>query len=195
LATASRPSDAAWAGVQVLAPRDHVHPERLGDRGDLRAEPPQSDHAERRPRELRPDRVLPAALAQRAILGDDVPRQREDQRPRQLDRRGDEAVGAGHDDAQLARRLQVDRRVHAARRDQQPQLRQPLQPRSRERRPLPHRHDDVEAREPLDHRVVASDVIVEHRHLDGVAERLPRRAGERHALVVVEDRHARLHGA
>ena len=84
----------------------------------------------------------------------------------------------------------VDGRVAQPGRDEQPEVGQPLEHRSRERGPLPHGHDHVEAAQPLDQLVRIVDVVGERDDLQAGGPLDDRR---RDVLVVVEHRDAR-HG-
>jgi hypothetical protein len=81
---------------------------------------------------------------------------------------------------------QVDRGVRYHGGDQQLQLRQQPEPLGRERGPLPHRDDDVKARQLRGQVRGVGDVPVEGPDLPR-AERGPVGAGQRGVLVIVED--------
>ena len=96
--------------------------------------------------------------------------------------------GAGDGDAQLARRVHVDRRVRPPGRHEQLQRREPLENGAREGRSLAHGDDDLEPREPLDERGGVGDVVGEDGRRDRAREIVPRPERQRDRLVVVEDR-------
>ena len=100
----------------------------------------------------------------------------------------DPARAAYGDPAPGAPRVQVDGRVGHAGGDQQPQLRELAQPLGVERRPLPHRHDDVERLQRVDQRFGPPDVRGEDVDLGQFPDRGPVRAGQRNLLIIIEDR-------
>ena len=106
---------------EVGAPRDRAHTERSGDGREQRSQIAEADDAERLAFEQRAETDLPAAVANRRILGRDAAGQREDEPPRELDRRGraPPTLRATHRDAQLGRRVEIDRRMVHARRHEQ----------------------------------------------------------------------------
>jgi len=180
--------------AQVRAPGDHVHLERPRHARDPAAEPPEPDEPERAARELGPDRALPAALAHAAVLLDEVALQRDDQAPRELGGRARQPAGAADGDAELPRRVHVDRGVAHAGRHEQLQIGERCEPLGRERRPLAHRDDHLEVREHVAHDAVAEQVVVEVRDLGRGLQRLPRPEAVGDALVVVEHRDLDGHG-
>ena len=113
---------------------EHAHLEADRAPGDLLADPPEAEHAERLLRELdaAPLRALPAALLERRVRLRDVARERDEQADRVLGRRDDVRLGRVRDDDPAARRrldvdvvdphsraadhLQVRRRARSARR-------------------------------------------------------------------------------
>src|SRR6516162_9614221 len=70
----------------MLAPREHLHAERPPDRRHLPSDVPQPYDAQRPAAQPEPDRPLPAALPDPAVLLRHAPDQRQDQRPGQLGR-------------------------------------------------------------------------------------------------------------
>jgi hypothetical protein len=98
-----------------------------------------------------------------------------------------------HRDPVRRRRLQVDRGVHHARGDQQPQRRQLTKSRRVEEGPFPHRHDDVVRLEHADQRLGPLDVLGEHVDVGQRAHRGPVRTGQGNPLIVIQDRDP--HGA
>ena len=97
-------------GGQVLAPGDHLHPERPRRADHRRAEMAEPGEPERRAAEVGRQVGLPAARPDRAILDRDSLEHRQDQRPGHLGRARDatagrrrHAAGAGDDDAATAR--------------------------------------------------------------------------------------------
>ena len=118
-------------GVEVLAPRDHLHLERLRDLGDPLAEPPEADEAERAAGSSGPIVCCQPPVAHVPVLLGDVPRERDDQPPGQLDASGAaSAAGAAHGDAARGG-VHVDRGVRHAGRDQQLEVGQRGEPRGR----------------------------------------------------------------
>ena len=110
--------------------------------GNLAAEVAETDDAEPGARELEAEGVLPAAGADLAVFGNDVAGQREDQAPGELGGRSPQATGASHFDAELATRVEVDRRVGHPGRDEQLEAGARLEQLTRERRAFTHRDDD-----------------------------------------------------
>ncbi len=94
-------------------------------------------------------------------------------------------------DAALGRRLHVDGGIAHARGDEELELGQALEQRPRERRPLAQGHDDVEVGQPRRERGLVGQVVLEGHDLRARGQALPVGHAERHALVVVEKRHAR----
>jgi len=78
--------------------------------------------------------------------------------------------------------------VSSAGGDQQPQPRELAQPLGVERRPLAHRHDDVERLQRVDQRLGPPDVRGEDVDLGPFPDRGPVRTGQRNLLIIVEDR-------
>src|SRR5512146_1162684 len=171
---------------QVLAPGEHLHAERLADPRHGPTDVPEPDDAERPAAQPEAHRVLPAAAPDGGVLLRDVPRHREDQRPGQFRRRAGRAGRAAdcHSGGRAGRH--VDRGVAHPRGDEQPQVRQQPDPLRGERRPLAHRHDDVER--PQFGREISgvSDVTGERDDLR--SERFPAGTAERRVLVVIEYR-------
>ena len=90
---------------------DDAHAEAEGAAGDLLADPPEAEHAERLVRELdpAPARALPAAVLERRVRLRDVARERDEQPDRVLGGGDDGRVGRVRDDDPAARRrLDVD---------------------------------------------------------------------------------------
>ena len=158
---------------------------------DLRhdaAEAAEADHAERLAGEVDADRALPAAFAQAAVLGRQLARRGQDQRPGMLGGRPGQGFGAADRHAMLGRGGEIDRRVPGTRGHQQTQLGQRLEQCPRKGRPLAHRADDLEVTERRGDRRRIAEVALEHGDLGRIAQRRPIRHVERHPLVVVEDR-------
>jgi hypothetical protein len=186
--------------IQVLAPRHHLHAERPADLGHPPPLPAEADDAQPLAVQAGADRLLPAAAhaerrAARAsrllhppVLGRDVPEQGQDKPPGQLGRRRTDPARAAHGDPAKGRRLQVDGRVRHAGGDQQPQPREAAQPLGVERRPLPHRHDDVERLQRADQRLGPRDVRGEDVDLGPFSHRGPVGTGQRNLLIIIEDR-------
>src|SRR5215217_1867164 len=180
---------------EVLAPRDHVHLERLRDARDAPAELPQPEDAERAARQLGADRALPAAVADAPVLLEEVALQRDDQPPCELGGRGRQRRGPADRDPELAGGLHVDRGVGHPGRHEQLENGQRGQPRGGEGRALAHRHYHLEALQQVAHDAVDEQMVVEEGDLGVGLERLPRTDLAGDLLVVVEhgdlDRHGR----
>jgi hypothetical protein len=86
-------------GAEVPAPGDGLHAERLADLGHPGAETAETQQAERLPLQHGAHTRLPAALADVARFGRQVPDRGEDQRPGELRRGGGVGVSgmADHD--------------------------------------------------------------------------------------------------
>jgi hypothetical protein len=191
---------ARMLGIQVLAPRHHMHAERPADIRHPPALVAQADHAQPLAVQADADRLLPAAAhAERRPAGPpgrlhppvflgNVPEQGQDEPPGQFGRRGPDPARAAHGDSAQGRRIQVDGRVGHAGGDQQPQPREPAQPLGVERGPLPHRHDDIERLQRVDQRLGPRDVRGENVDLGPFPDRGPVRTGQRNLLIIIEDR-------
>ena len=86
--------------------RDDRHPEPERAAGDLLADPPEADHAERLPGDLdpAPPGALPPTVLESGVGLRDVPREREDQPDRLLRRRDDRRLRRVRDDDPASRR-------------------------------------------------------------------------------------------
>ena len=105
----ARLAEALGRDERVVGDDAHLQPERAA--GDLLADPPEAEDAERLLRELDPAplRALPAPLDERGVRLRDVPREREEQADRVLGGRDDVRLGRVRDDDPAARRrLDVD---------------------------------------------------------------------------------------
>ena len=178
---------------EVRAPGQDLHAERPRDGHHAAAEVAEAEQAQRAPGQARADRALPPAGAQRRVLEGHRAQQPEQQRPRQLGRRG---RGAGHPadrHAAPAGGRQVHGGVAHAARDDEPQVGQALEHRRRQGRALAHEDHRVGAREPGDHGVA----VLEPRRLERhgpPGQRGPVRQLRGHPLVVVQhDRTQLLH--
>ena len=82
------------------------------------------------------------------------------------------------------RRRQVDRRVAHARRDEQPEVGQPVEQRRREQRALAHGDEDLGAGDPVGQRGLVGDVLGQRHELD--VDGAPVGARLRHVLIVIQ---------
>ena len=122
-----------------------LHPERVADAGDPRAELAEAEQPEGPAVEVGAERACHGPSAAARVLPAIAPGEREEQRPGRAGGRMRQLAGAAHGDAALGRRPSMS--IAA--------LRMPVvissfslgrraSTRARERRPLAHRHDDVE---------------------------------------------------
>ena len=157
---------------QARAPAHDLHAPRL--EADLTRARPQAAEAhqpKRLPGQPRGHARLPPARLDAAVVGADVARQRQHQRPRVLDGvdgaggaagsgAGGRGAGAGRarggrdDHAVLRRHRHVEGVELRARHQQQLQVGQALEQRARERRALAHRRQHGEGLQPRDQSVV-----------------------------------------
>jgi hypothetical protein len=182
------PSGGAARGGEILAPGDHLHVQRLGDLGDLRAEPAEADQAECLALDVDAERALPGrpVLEALALVADP---------PRQLEHQGDGDAGgriaggfgrADHDAARLGG-LEVQHEVALAGGDQELEVGQRLDQAARKRRSLARQHHHIEALERPGDLVGPAERGVEHRERDLACERGPVGEPKGDVLVVVED--------
>ena len=190
LSTSSTPSGPVISGREVLAPRHDVHAERLADAGDLGAQPSEPDDAERLAVQSDADGRLPRAAAHGRRLLRDLPRERQDQTPRELDRRRRQRARARHRHALAAaastsmaalRRPVVTSSFSEGRREQG----------ARKRRALAHGDDDVEGPQAFRDGVCRAERLMKRLdgHTGAQARPISHRQGD--VLVVVENRDAR----
>jgi hypothetical protein len=174
--------------VEIRAPGDHPHAEGAPDLGHPSPDLPEAEDAEGRTREVGADCALPgAACPQGQALRRHVTGQSEDQRPGQLRRRRRARIRAADDDVARPGRREVDGEVAHAAGHEQLEPGQPLQQRRRERRPLPHDHEDLGLRDPRHEIVGIRDVLGDRGDGDAIGEARPVRERESRLLVIVED--------
>ena len=178
---------------EILAPGDHLHPERKTDTCDTGTDPPEPHDAQRLALQTDAKRLLPLTVAHRLGFGHDVARARQDQAPRQLDRRVGIVAGVDDFDASRTSGADVDRCVSRTGRRDQFQGRQASDDFRRQRRAFPHHADDIERRKPRNERVDVGNMIVEEREFGRRGQRRPVGAPGGDVLIVVEYRD--LHGS
>ena len=127
-------------------PRQHAHPERRGDPGDVPADVAQSEDAERLPMQHGRERRHPLAAPDRRIRARDLAHHRHRQADRQLSGAPRKPAGRlGDDHPALRGRSQVDViRMIAGLRDDA-QVRQPFEQRAGELRALAVRDQGIES--------------------------------------------------
>ena len=171
--------------VSIASISDPTVAEGAPDLGHPSPDLPEAEDAEGRTREVCADRALPgAACPQGQALRRHVTGQSEDQRPGQLRRRRRARIRAADDDVARPGRREVDREVAHAAGHEQLEPGQPLQQRRRERRPLPHDHEDLGLRDPRHEIVGIRDVLRDRGDGDAVGEARPVRERESRLLLL-----------
>ena len=122
-------------------------------------------------------------------LGGDVAGAGQDQGPGQLGGGVHRTARAAVGDAEGGAVGSVDHGVAGPGGHQQAQVGEALQHRAGKGRALPHGHHDLERFEGGHQLVYVGDVVVEHGDVHPPTEARPVGRGQRHPLVVVEDRH------
>src|SRR5207302_4688151 len=106
----SQPDDAGGGGAvggEGGAPGEDAHAEQTAEGGHARADPAEAEDAEGLAAELDADALLPAPVPQRPILLRDPTDDRQEEADRVLGRRGDAALGSGHEDPSPGGRVHV----------------------------------------------------------------------------------------
>ena len=111
---------AAFLRREILAPRQHLHPERLRNAGSAGAELAQPENPERQSFEVKPNRALPGHAGLHArILVADAPAELEHQPNGNAARRTADCRRAAHHDPALPRGRNIDGSIARAGRNQQ----------------------------------------------------------------------------
>lgn len=140
------------------------------------------------PRSVRPTPACHCPALSAALLRD-LPQRREHQGPGELSCRvtsGPRMLARRHDHAQPSAGFDVDAWVHTALADE-PQARQPLEQRSRDRRALADQHQRFGVVQARSQQVHVVDVVVPHHHFM-LGELAEARQGAQRVERVVEDR-------
>ena len=139
------------------------------------------------PLEVDAHRRLPPARAHPGVLDRDPPGEREDQPPGELGRRRARHLRAAQDDAVRCRGVHVDRRVAHARRDQQAEIRQPVEELHPESGALAHRADDLKISKRIGGGLFVRKRLIEDGDVDPVGDFGPVRHRNRQVEIIVED--------
>src|SRR6202048_2154615 len=157
------PRFAAFLRCEILAPRQHLHSERLRNAGSAGAELAQPENPERQSFEVKPDGALPGYAGLHArILVSDAPAELQHPPDGNAARRTADCRRAAHHDAALPRGRNIDGSIARAGRDQELEMRQLLDHRAGKARALPHGADDLKPLQRLDDPVLGSEMRVEN---------------------------------
>ncbi len=179
----------ALLGGEVLAPGDHLHPERLRDLGDALPELAQAEHAERQSFEVEADGRLPAhARLHARVLVADAPGELEHEPDGDARGRTADGRGPAHHHVALLGGGDIDRSIAHAGGDEELEIRELLDHRARKSGALAHGADDLEALQRLDHVIGVAEMLAEHLDLEVLCDLRPIGRLEGNVLVVVEDR-------
>src|SRR5712671_1310767 len=95
-------------GCQILAPRNHTHPERMSDFRYQRTDIAEPDNPERLAMQIIAYRQLPAAASHGSVFSRKITHECVDQCPSQFYRRGRRVTRSAHSDPVLFRRGEID---------------------------------------------------------------------------------------
>src|SRR5271163_4038707 len=140
-----------------------------------------------RPGHVIAHRLLPSAVSQRRVLGDEIAGAGQDKRPGQFDRRRRGVTGMNDLHAPLFRSLEIDRGIPGRRRGDHAELGQALDDGTRHRRALPHHADDVEWLQALDDGVGVPEMVAKYGDGRPRIQHRPVRERKSDLLVVVQD--------